>query len=720
MIKNKILWSTRGDKMYTEDEKIGFSNAAESLKKYRRAELVDDNSGKSLLDKLYVDLLPGNVVLEKCMRDNTTFLVGRKGTGKSTIFLKLENEYRKRKQFLPCYVDVKTIYESSQAQAINQPYLEEFFDEEKLNKYLISRNFIRSTLKGIYEEIDKQRQSIFGRVANKVRGNGNESIKKQISELLYKIEDNEKLKDVEIPILQQRKNKLNKESRNQEECVENSSANINANIKKIDAGVKNEFKYGDINECKDGNETEYTNILLQVFEIKNIIDEIKSILKKMGITKLVIMLDDVSEIEETAIKLFIDTVVAPLNNWSEEFVKFKVAFYPSRVHYGKIDPGKIDIINLDFYNLYSEFDTNKMEENAIDFTKRLLENRFQYYVGSMDQFFDDKMTMPDVYTMFFRTSMNVPRIMGYLLAYLYQSVIIYGKKITKQDIENASEKYYEDNIDAFFRSSTYCLLSIEEKRNIAQLKKVRDAIVDQAKEIKRQIVKGELTGRLYQKTAPYSSHFHVLQNTEKYLESLELNHFITKYEEKSNRDGKKVNVYCLNYGLAKKNNIIWGRAQGTIYRKYFIERIFNFTSLVLEQIRETKVIKCTNPACGRIFDDSEIPFLTFTRFQCPDCHSKVETYSKVDEEIEHQFQQANKIPLVSKEELDIILELNRRKEFCKARDIAEEIDMESRRIAQICKKLDEDKGIVIRNKRCNPYEYCTSEIGEKYSDVEVS
>lgn len=74
-----------------------------------------------------------------------------------------------------------------------------------MNKYLISRNFIRSTLKGIYEEIDKQRQSIFGRVANKVRGNGNESIKKQISELLYKIEDNEKLKDVEIPILQQRK-----------------------------------------------------------------------------------------------------------------------------------------------------------------------------------------------------------------------------------------------------------------------------------------------------------------------------------------------------------------------------------------------------------------------------------------------------------------------------------------------------------------------------------
>lgn len=64
--------------------------------------------------------------------------------------------------------------------------------------------------------------------------------------------------------------------------------------------------------------------------------------------------------------------------------------------------------------------------------------------------------------------------------------------------------------------------------------------MDQAKEIKRQIVKGELTGRLYQKTAPYSSHFHVLQNTEKYLESLELNHFITKYEENQIEMGKKL------------------------------------------------------------------------------------------------------------------------------------------------------------------------------------
>lgn len=82
--------------MYTSEEKRKFIEVAESLKKYRRADLIDEN-GKSILDKLYVDLLPDNIILNKCLLDNTTFLIGRRGTGKSTIFLKLENEYRKKK-----------------------------------------------------------------------------------------------------------------------------------------------------------------------------------------------------------------------------------------------------------------------------------------------------------------------------------------------------------------------------------------------------------------------------------------------------------------------------------------------------------------------------------------------------------------------------------------------------------------------------------------------
>lgn len=74
--------------------------------------------------------------------------------------------------------------------------------------------------------------------------------------------------------------------------------------------------------------------------MKSIIEEIKKILKKMRLTKLIIMIDDISEINTESLCLFVDTIVAPLNNWSDEFIKFKIAFYPGRVHYGAIDPGK--------------------------------------------------------------------------------------------------------------------------------------------------------------------------------------------------------------------------------------------------------------------------------------------------------------------------------------------------------------------------------------------
>ena len=93
------------------------------------------------------------------------------------------------------------------------------------------------------------------------------------------------------------------------------------------------------------------------------ISVIKDTLSLLKIKHIYILLDDFSEIEDDSIRTFVDVILAPLNNWSEEFIKFKIAAYPNRIYYGKIDPGKVDLINLDFYNLYAEFDRDKMESN---------------------------------------------------------------------------------------------------------------------------------------------------------------------------------------------------------------------------------------------------------------------------------------------------------------------------------------------------------------------
>ena len=85
--------------------------------------------------------------------------------------------------------------------------------------------------------------------------------------------------------------------------------------------------------------------------------------------------------------VFVDTVLAPLNNWSNELIKFKVAGYPGRIYLSKIDATKIDEIYLDTYKLYGLSDVTSMEDKAIDFTKRLIKNRFNYYLGmSFDLF----------------------------------------------------------------------------------------------------------------------------------------------------------------------------------------------------------------------------------------------------------------------------------------------------------------------------------------------
>lgn len=147
---------------YNTNDREGLVKAIESLKKYRRADLIDDR-GKNLLENLYTDLLPDDHILKKSLQDNTTFLIGRKGTGKSTIFLRIEQEFRKKKGYMPCYLDVKTLFESSRSESVPE-YIDRITDKEFLEKYSVKRNFLRKTLATIIHEVDKKVDTILKRL----------------------------------------------------------------------------------------------------------------------------------------------------------------------------------------------------------------------------------------------------------------------------------------------------------------------------------------------------------------------------------------------------------------------------------------------------------------------------------------------------------------------------------------------------------------------------
>jgi len=704
--------------MLTNSAKDDFFKVADSLKRFKRAELKDDRE-RSLIETLYTDLLPENQVFKMSLSDNTTFLVGRKGTGKSTIILYLENEYRKRDDYLPCYIDTKTVFESTKSDYQGLDYLKGKIPEGALEKYLIERSFIQSTLKAIIKELEIKTNSFLHKLAGKIGLNQSSNVKEKVAELFRKIENNEHLKSIELPVINEYINSVSGTNEAEKTNADSKGASISAGANITGPSGTATLEEGNSNSSKikevEKWEKQFSGALLKVFQIKSVIDEIKEILQILGIKKVVIFLDDFSEVEQETLKNFVDVVLAPLNNWGDEFICFKVAAYPNRVYYGDIDKGKVDIIDLDFYNLYSDYDKTTMEKLSLDFTKRLIAKRLSYYsTSSLEDFFDLKTsTLDEYFDLLFQASMNVPRIIGYLLFYCHQTHISLGKKINKAAINSASVKYYEKVISSFFDVTSHSLLSFNEKVSELQQRELLKVFINKLKNTRKQIITGELTGTVYQsdKRNPFTSHFNFPPNLEKFVSTLELNFFISKYAEMSDRDGRKVSIYCLNYGLTILENMRWGKPVGSDYRKYYIARPFDFSKIFEDFLRESKHIACINPACGKTYPYEQLGFLEFNKMRCVDCQSKV-TVQSVSENITEELEKIDKEKLLPAIELAVLYELNGLDSSVYARDLAAELDVSSFLIAKRAEKLDRNQGLITRDRSEQLLKYTISDKGK--------
>ncbi|WP_429068385.1 hypothetical protein [Aeromonas bestiarum] len=701
--------------MLTQKDRDDFYNIADSLKRFKRAEIKDAQE-RSLIDKLYTDLLPENQVYKMILSDNTTFLIGRKGTGKSTIILRLESEYRRRDDYLPCYIDTKTVFESTKSDYQNLDYLKGRIPGDALDKYLVERSFIQSILKAIVKELDIKADSYISKIANLLGLSKTNNVKQLISNLNAKINNNEHLKAIEIPVINEYVTSISNTDEAENTSSQSHNDEINGGIAPSKANIG--FKFGSSGSSSDKAkkveiwEKKFSGALLKVFQIKDVIDEIKVILNTLKLKKLVIFLDDFSEVDERTIKNFVDVVLAPLNNWGDEFICFKVAAYPNRIHYGDIDKGKIDVIDLDFYNLYSNYDKNTMESLSLDFTKRLVDTRMKHFsIRSIDDFFDvnSSNTTDSYMELLFKSSMNVPRIIGYILFYCHQTHISVGKKISISAIESAAQKYYEKVISSFFEVATHSLLSFDEKVSELQQRELLNIFTSQLKGIRRQISTGELKGSAYQadKNNPFTSHFNFSPSLEKFVRTLELNFFVSKYSEMSDRDGKKVSVYALNYGLTLLENMRWGKPSGNEYRTYFVARPFSFDGIFEKFLRESKHILCTNPKCKKSYPYDQLQFLEFNKMRCIECQSQV-LVKDFSDGIKAELDRIDKTKLLPALELGVLHELNATSEKMYARDLSEELDISSHLIAKRAKKLDEEKGLVERDRTGQLIKYSIS------------
>lgn len=146
-----------------------------------------------------------------------------------------------------------------------------------------------------------------------------------------------------------------------------------------------------------------------------------------------------------------------------------------------------------------------------------------------------------------------------------------------------------------------------------------------------------------------------------------------------------------------KKSLPWGKPQGVKYRKYFIQRPFNMSVVLNDFLRQGQAIYCTK--CGATFTQEQLPFLEFSHFKCNRCQGNVVKTSMLTESIKKELKKFQDEELLPQTETRVLLFLCNQNIALYAKDIAEELDMSSQSVAQICKRLDTDYGYICRNRQ---------------------
>ncbi|KMZ43537.1 MULTISPECIES: hypothetical protein [Bacillales] len=701
--------------MFEPKDIQGFEKAVESLRQYRRYELVDEKN-RDLLNSLYVDPLDNDAILNLCLKDNTTVLIGRKGTGKSTVFMRMQNELRNRDDIITCYIDVKNIFDKAKRNYTTINYLG-LRDQREIEIYSIQRKFIIDFVTELINEIDKNYDSIFDKLMSKMGISKSGKAIKRLRTIMDRISSNDHLQKIELQTIQEVRNKATNTRTIENGMNTTLGGNANFSQNGLTNGAQSNISIQNKRNSVEGDEKEYNRVFARIFEITTIIDEIKNVLEELNLKRLYVILDDYSEIDQTALRMFCDLIVNTLNNNSDNFIKLKISAYPGRVELGELDRQKIDIRYLDYYQLYRYDKRNDMESSAIDYTKRIIEKRLEVYTGrEMSEFFDtSKVPEEEYYKLIFQMTLNVVRHIGLILDYAKDNSLYQGKLITLANLHDAAKRLYDERLRLFFKESQSALMTYNDRIERFQLEHLLGLITSKAKEIKSNIRTNKYEAVIFNRdrTNPYCSHFHVSIEYEDLLSSLELNFFISKYNEMSNKSGKKVSIFSLNYGLALYENIKWGKPEGNDYRTYFIETPFNYNPVVNGFINETKKIECDN--CKNVFDLEELSLLKKYNMNCPKCMSAksvkeialLDTYAEKVNKVEEQTN------LLEVEQYRFLSLAVLKGSEVTAQEMAQELDTTIQKIGWLTKKLEEEYYYLIKDRTGHIVKYIISDLGKE-------
>lgn len=646
--------------MYTEEQRDGFIRVYETLRLYKRITPKKLN-GEETIDKqniikdLYVDLLPNNGIIRKLLSDETFILLGRKGTGKSTLFARAQYDIITRKKKLSAYVNAKSVVDDMKFQnsSLNIPDLEGVLESEQIGRLLLVKKFLNDLFDSIVVELKREEQNLFERINNRFRDTRMDSLIKNIKDKI----DNPDILNINSVVSKQTRETETTNRTSTGEMGVSGTSNINS-IK--EALVKIYAKVGYKKEVASEVENDSLNIFAKLFNVGDIINDIKRLLIIANREKLFIFIDDFSELTEGDMELFYQTLLNPIYNSARDEVVLKIAAYPGRITYGDLEAGKYDSIQIDAFELYG-LNIAELERKSSDFIRRLIENRISFYCKTTPETFFDtsEQTIEEYYLLLFEASMNIPRTLGHILSHCYDNVVSYDKKITKSDILNAVEMVYRKITKTYFDKEHKSYGVYKEKLDIFTQHNLIEALCEKALDLKVELPK---TNNQHFSNLEYahSSHFQIKPELVSFLESLEFNglvHKVSTIAPKSTKN-KKANVdvfvYAFDYGLCQFNKILYGRPERTSkYSKYYQQRRFDLSETLINTLSSNKKIVCKNPDCDTQYDINELPMIEQFDMMCRRCFQKtceVDYDESITELVKENLSKAQ----FTKEELDIL------------------------------------------------------------------
>ena len=607
------------------------------------------------------------------------------------------------KDVITVYIDVKTLYDGATPTlntAIETPISTE------LKKYLIYKNFLFEVVKEANNNFREtvMKGSVLSRLRQTLGGKMN-CVEMAFDQMLSNLDSVIKKVDAQLFTLVS----------NSETVSTQGSIEVGAELSTT-PNAKLTLKDTEESSCK----TEFSNAVLKYFDIKKcLIDSFLKIRDILQVKYIYMYLDDYSEMDKEAQELFMDWFVAPLNNISDDFVKFKIATYPSRFYFGKLDNQKVDEIHLDFYNSLSSYkNIAKMEELSINYIRRLIMNRFNIFLpdNKINDFFDVK--EDELFELLFDISLNTPRVIGYVLAYCYTTHITLDKKITKAALSAAAQKYYEDVTQQYFESNKFVIQAFDEMVSRENLRFLMSKFIDKEKENNRIV-------NIEEKRDLPTSHFLVSNDLSKLLDSLELNGYITTYNKINDKDNSPSTLYAINYGLCQQENLKFGRPKDTELRKYYQERKFVFNDILKDHFNKSQELECME---GHRFSFEQYSMIEAFGMICPICsrenHRMIPCELKVTNNNVIELIQdyvKNSLKLSDELEFEILNYLSLNKdEYHRASVIAEELDCTYQLIAKRAMKLVERELVVVSKRDTRNYyqitEYGLNELEKRKLD----